>query len=160
MKHSLAAVFFLLAFVVTPARAQSDAIHMIDAVFQMFDENKDGYISTPEANHFIDKTFAQMDPKKTGRVTPEAWLRFSFGLADIAADWDRSEAYNRAKMRIFLRWDRNHSGFLTLEDYRAGVLGEAREGVGDKAKEGEPLMIDLAAFKRAPFVRQLLNSLH
>lgn len=160
MKLSAAALLFPLALLATPARSQSDAIHMIDAVFQMFDENKDGYISESEADHFIDKTFAQMDPKKTGRVTPRAWLLFSFGLADIAADWDKSEAYNRAKMKIFLRWDRNRAGFLTLEEYRTGVLTEARQGVGDKAKNGEPLMIDLAAFKRAPFVRQLLNSLH
>ncbi len=160
MKLFLPALVFLGCVCAVPARAQSDAMHMIDAIFQMFDQDKDGYISATEANHFIDKTFAEMDPKKTGRITPRAWLRFSFGLADIAADWDRSEAYNRAKMRIFLRWDRSHSGTLTLDDYRAGVLGEAREGVGEKAREGEPLKVDLAAFKRAPFVRQLLKSLH
>jgi hypothetical protein len=160
MKLFPATLIFLGCVCAAPAHAQSDAIHTIDAIFQMFDEDKDGYISTTEANHFIDKTFAEMDPKKTGRITPQAWLRFSFGLADIAADWDRSEAYNLAKMRIFLRWDRSHSGALTLEDYRTGVLGDARRGVGDKAREGEPLKVDLAAFKRAPFVRQLLKSLH
>lgn len=160
MKLFPAALLVMLAAGAAPARAQSDAIHMIDAIFQMFDEDKDGYITAPEANRFIDKSFAEMDMKKTGRVTPQEWLQFSFGLADIAADWDRSEAYYRAKARIFKRWDRRHAGALTLEDYRAGVLSEARAGLGDRAKEGEPLRIDLAAFKRAPFVRQLLNSLH
>lgn len=162
MKLVPAALLCLLAVALSPgaARAQSDAIHMIDAIFQMFDEDKDGYISTAEANRFIDKTFAEMDPKKTGRITPEAWLRFSFGLADIAADWNRSDAYDRAKLRIFRRWDRRHAGALTLEDYRAGVLGEARAGLGGGTQDGGELRIDLAAFKRAPFLRQLLKSLH
>lgn len=160
MRFPAAALLVLLPFGATPARAQSDAIHMIDAVFQMFDADRDGYITLPEANHFIDKTFAEMDPKKTGRITPQAWLQFSFGLADIAADWDRSDAYDRAKLKIFRRWDVNHDKTLSLEEYRAGVLGEARIGVGRGAKEAEPLRIDLAAFKRAPFLRQLLNSLH
>jgi hypothetical protein len=160
MRFAPAALLLLLAAGAAPAWAQSDAIHMIDAIFQMFDEDRDGYIITAEANHFIDKTFSEMDPKKTGRITPEAWLRFSFGLADIAADWDRSDAYYRAKVKIFRRWDQNQDGTLTLEEYRAGVLSEARAGVGNRAAEDTPLRIDLAAFKRAPFVRQLLNSLH
>lgn len=157
---SFLALFVFLALGAAPARAQSDAIHMVDAIFQMFDEDRDGYITEPEANRFIDKTFAEMDPKKTGRITPQAWLQFSFGLADIAADWDRSEAYDRAKLKIFRRWDRSHAGTLSLEDYRAGILGEARAAVGAGARNGAPLRIDLAAFKRTPFLRQLLNSLH
>jgi Ca2+-binding EF-hand superfamily protein len=149
-----------------PARAQSDATHMLDAVFQMFDENGDGFITTGEANHFIDKTFAEMDMKHTGKISRDAWMRFSFGLADLAADQGRSDAYDRAKYKIFKRWDNSRAGALSLEDYRAGVLGDARVAVGhdgvghDGAAPNGEMRIDLAAFKRASFVRQLLRSLH
>ncbi|WP_363347986.1 hypothetical protein [Methylocystis echinoides] len=158
MKLYLAALALTLAG--GAALAQSDAHHMLDAIFQLFDEDRDGVITTAEANRVIDRTFAEMDPKKTGAIKPEAWMRFSFGLADLAADQGRSDAYDKAKYEIFKRWDRRHAGALTLEDYRAGVLGDARKGMAGKPKEGEELKIDLAAFKRAPFMRRLLKSLH
>lgn len=161
MRPLLAALAFSLALGAAPApvRAQSDAEHMLDAIFQMFDENHDGAISLDEANHFIDKTFAEMDMKHTGKISRDDWMRFSFGLADLAADQGRSDAYDRAKYRIFKRWDRSKSGALSLEDYRAGVLGEARAGLRGKEKASGAPRIDFAAFKRAPFLRQLMGAL-
>lgn len=150
-----AAAALLLA---SPAPAQSDAEHTIDAIFQSFDQNRDGVINAEEANHFIDKTFAEMDRGKTGKVSLNAWLNFSFGLADIAADQGRSDAYDRAKAKVFKRWDRSKSGALSLEDYRAGVLGDARAAALRKAKPGE-ISLDLAAFKRTPFLRDIMRSL-
>jgi Ca2+-binding EF-hand superfamily protein len=140
------------------ARAQSDAQHVVAAIFHLFDENDDGYITTAEANRFIDKTFSEMDRLKAGRMSRDAWLNFSFGLADVAADQGRSDAYDRAKDKIFRRWDRDGSGDLTLEEYRAGVLADARAtraGPADK-----DLKVDLRAFRRAPFIRQLVKALH
>lgn len=159
MRLFLPALALSLLCGAAPVKAQSDAHHMLDAIFQMFDEDRNGFITAREANHFIDKTFSEMDVKKTGRITPQAWLGFSFGLADLAADQGRSDAYDRAKLKIFKRWDRRRAGALTLEDYRAGVLGEARAAMAEQPKDGERLRIDLAAFKRIPFVRQLLKSL-
>jgi len=159
MKSAAAMLAAALALGAAPARAQSDAEHMLDAVFQMFDENRDGAITADEANHFIDKTFAEMDMKRAGKISREAWMRFSFGLADLAADQGRSDAYDRAKYRIFRRWDRSRSGALSLDDYRAGVLGDARAGLRPRPKPGAEIRIDFAAFKRAPFVRELMASL-
>lgn len=159
MNHFLTALALLVAIGSLPAHAQSDAGHMLDAMFQTFDENRDGVITTAEANRFIDKTFAEMDMKHTGAISRDAWMRFSFGLADLAAEEGRSDAYDLAKYQIFKRWNKSKSGALSLEEYRAGVLGDARKAVGGKPKDGEDMKIDLAAFKRAPFVRQLMHSL-
>ncbi|PPD44156.1 MAG: hypothetical protein CTY15_07900 [Methylocystis sp.] len=159
MKLAAAALALGFTFSVAPARAQSDAAHVLDAVFYGFDEDHDGVITGAEANRFIDKTFSELDRGKTGKISPQAWMSFSFGLADVAADQGRSDAYDRAKAKIFKRWDRAKSGALTLEDYRAGVLGDARKAVGGATKDAD-LRIDLAAFKRAPFVRQLMRALH
>lgn len=158
MKSFLAALSLLVAGAL-PALAQSDAQHILDAIFQSFDENHDGYVDTAEANRFIDKTFHDMDPKRTGRVTPQAWMSFSFGLADLAADQGRSDAYDRAKAEIFKRWDQRGAGVLTLEDYRAGVLGDTRAALGDKAPQGGDMRLDFAAFQRTPYVRALMKSL-
>jgi hypothetical protein len=158
MKPLFVALAASLALGAAPARAQSDAHHILDAIFQSFDENHDGFITTDEANRFIDKTFAEMDMRHTGKISREAWMRFSFGLADLAADQGRSDAYDRAKYKIFRRWNHGKADGLSLEDYRAGVLGDAKQGVGSHA-EGA-LKIDFAAFQRAPFVRQLMSALH
>jgi Ca2+-binding EF-hand superfamily protein len=159
MKPFLAALALSLACVL-PAQAQSDASHMLDAIFQMFDENRDGVITSSEANHFIEKTFAELDMKNTGAISRDAWMRFSFGLADLAADQGRSDAYDLAKYKIFKRWNTSKTGALSLEEYRAGVLGDARKAVGGHSKAGEEIKFALAAFKRAPFVRELMRSLH
>jgi hypothetical protein len=158
MKPFLAALA-LLAIGAQLAHAQSDAQHTLDAIFQSFDENHDGYVDTSEANRFIDKTFRDMDPKRVGRITPQAWMSFSFGLADLAADQGRSDAYNNAKIEIFKRWDHRGAGALTLEDYRAGVLADARQALGDKSPQGGDMRLDFAAFQRTPFVRALMQSL-
>jgi Ca2+-binding EF-hand superfamily protein len=158
--NRLAAALALSLACALSARAQGDAGHMLDAIFQVFDENRDGVITTSEANHFIETTFAEMDRKHAGAISRDAWLRFSFGLADLAADQGRSDAYDLAKYKIFKRWNKSKSGALSLDEYRAGVLGDAHKAVGGKPKEGAEMKIDLAAFKRAPFVRQLMRSLH
>lgn len=158
MKPLFAALAASVILAAAPAGAQSDAHHMLDAIFQSFDENHDGFITVDEANRFIDKTFAELDPKHTGRMSREAWMRFSFGLADLAADQGRSNAYDRAKYKIFKRWNHGKADRLSLDDYRAGVLGDAKKGVG--AQGDGALRIDFAAFQRAPFVRQLMSALH
>lgn len=157
MKILLAALAASLALGAAPAHAQSDAHHLLDAIFQSFDENRDGFITADEANRFIDKTFAEMDMRRTGKISREAWMQFSFGLADLAADQGRSAAYDRAKYKIFRRWNHGKADGLSLEAYRAGVLGDARKGAGSHA-EGA-LKIDFDAFQRAPFIRQLMSAL-
>ncbi|WP_442753383.1 hypothetical protein ACNHKD_10225 [Methylocystis sp. JAN1] len=157
MKPLFAALAVSLVLGPAPVRAQSDAHHLLDAIFQSFDENHDGFITADEASRFIDKTFAEMDMKHTGKISRDAWMRFSFGLADLAADQGRSDAYDRAKFRIFKRWSHGRAGGLSLEDYRAGVLGDAKKSVGSRA--GPNLKIDFAAFQRAPFVRQIMSAL-
>lgn len=162
MKRKKAFALALLLALAAPAasRAQGDAEHLLDAIFQSFDMNRDGFITTGEAVHFIEKTFAEMNPGGKGGISRDAWLNFSFGLADLAAEQGRSDAYDRAKEKIFRRWDRSKSGALSLDYYRAGVLGDARAALRGKAKPaGGEMRIDLAAFKRAPFVRQLMRAL-
>lgn len=161
MTHAkaLTAAFALcLALAPAASRAQSDAEHVLDAVFYGFDDNRDGVITIEEANRYIDKSFKEMDPTGSGRITREAFRRYSFGLADIAAEQGRSEKYEKAKDAVFKRWDRAHAGALTLEEYRRGVLGDARAALRGKTRDGE-IRIDLEAFKRAPFVKTLMGSL-
>lgn len=160
MTHAkaLSALLVCLAVAPTASHAQSDAEHLLEAVFYGYDDNRDGVITLDEANRYIDKSFKEMDPKGSGKITREAFRSYSFGLADVAAEQGRSEKYEKAKDAVFKRWDRAHAGALTLEAYRRGVLGDAGAAVGAKAGDGD-LRIDLHAFKRTPFVKTLMGSL-
>lgn len=151
----------LLCLVLPPAhsRAQSDAEHVLEAIFFGFDDNRDGVITLDEANHYIEKTFKEMDPKGSGKITREAFRNFSFGLADVAAEQGASAKYEKAKDDVFRRWDRKHAGELTQEEYRQGVLGDASAAIGHKRRDSE-IRIDLATFKRARFVKTLMGSLN
>lgn len=166
MKHAarlLQSLVVALALAQAPARAQSDAEHVMDAIFYGFDDNRDGVITAAEANRYIDKTFKEMDPKGSGKVTREAFRNFSFGLADVAAEQGTTAKYERAKDAIFKRWSRKGASAMTLEDYRRGVLGDARAALRGKGTDDvaeADIRVDLEAFKRAPFVKRLIESLH
>lgn len=153
-----AALFFPFAFAAPSVCAQSDAEHVMEAIFFSFDDNRDGVITAEEANRYIEKTFKEMDPKGTGGITRDAFKNFSFGLADVAAEQGVSARYEKAKDAIFERWDRSGAKALSLEDYRGGVLGDARAALRGKVKSAE-IRVDLASFKRAPFVKSLIESL-
>lgn len=140
------------------APAQSDAEHVLEAMFYGFDDNRDGVITLDEANRYIDKAFKEMDPKGSGKITRDAFRSFSFGLADVAAEQGRLEKYEKAKDKVFQRWDKKRAGALTLEDYRRGVLGDASAAAGRQRRSAE-IRVDLATFKRAPFVMTLMGSL-
>jgi hypothetical protein len=108
MRLLFPALALLLVLGAAPARAQSDAQHMLDAIFQLFDEDRDGVITTAEANRAVDRSFAEMDTKKAGRIGPEAWMRFSFGLADLAADQGLARRVSAAAVgRVSSRRHRN-----------------------------------------------------
>ncbi len=159
-RRRLVATLLLAAvvFACGGARAQGDAEHTLDAIFHLFDENGDGYVTTAEANHFIMKTFKEMDRKGSGKITMADFRNFSFGLADVAAAEGKSDAYEKAKDAIFKRWDRDGKGALTLVQYRGGVLADAQAARRDGKPEKDG-RFDLETFKRAPFVKQLMESL-
>ena len=152
----------LTALVVAPfAHAQSDAEHVLDAMFYNFDENRDGVIDSSEADRFIARSFAEMDPGRSGRISRTAFRAYSFGLADVAAQQGDTGRYNAAKDAIFNAWSHG-AATLSRTGYRAGVIADARAAMRMKhAGKGRAagLRVDHAAFGRIPFIRRLMNAL-
>lgn len=150
------------ALIVSPlARAQSDAEHVLDAIFYNFDENRDGVIDAAEADRFIARSFAEMDPGHSGRISRTAFRAYSFGLADVAAQQGDTGRYNAAKDAIFNGWSHG-AGTLSRAAYRAGVLSDARAAIRKKGAgkhRASGLRIDHAAFGRIPFIHRLMNAL-
>ena len=67
-----AAALMLTLCGVAGAKAQSDAAHVLDAMFYNFDENRDGVIDAREANRFIANSFAEMDPHEKHAISHRA----------------------------------------------------------------------------------------
>jgi hypothetical protein len=156
----LCAVLLALIFS-TAAQAQSDAEHVLDAIFFNFDENRDGVIDTSEADRFIARSFAEMDPGHSGRISRAAFRAYSFGLADVAAQQGDMGRYNAAKDAIFNGWSHG-ADTLSRAGYRAGVLADARSASRKKQggkRRGSVVRIDHAAFGRIPFIHRLMNAL-
>ena len=152
----------LIALVLAPiAHAQSDAEHVLDAMFYNFDENRDGYIDAREADRFIDRSFAEMDPGHSGQISRASFRVYSFGLADVAAQQGDTSRYNAAKDAIFNGWSHG-AATLSRAGYRAGVLADARAAMRAKRtgkRRAAGLRVDHAAFGSIPFIRRLMNAL-
>jgi hypothetical protein len=153
----------LISLIVAPvAHAQSDAEHVLDAMFYNFDENRDGVIDSSEADRFIGRSFAEMDPGHSGQISRASFRVYSFGLADVAAQQGDTSRYNSAKDAIFNGWSHG-AATLSRAGYRAGVLADARAALRVKRtgkRRVAALRIDHAAFGRIPFIRRLMNALH
>lgn len=160
-----AAALMLTLCGVAGAKAQSDAAHVLDAMFYNFDENRDGVIDAREANRFIANSFAEMDPGRSGRITRKAFRAYSFGLADVAAQQGDAARYDAAKDAIFNGWSHGRDT-LTLAGYRAGVLADARAAMKTSpraTRSGKrrlaPLRVNHRAFNRIPFIARLMRAL-
>ena len=160
-----AAALMLTLCGVADAKAQSDAAHVLDAMFYNFDENRDGVIDAREANRFIANSFAEMDPGHSGQITRKAFRAYSFGLADVAAQQGDAARYDAAKDAIFNGWSHGRDT-LTLAGYRSGVLADARAAMKTSmrtTRSGKrrlsPLRVNHKAFNRIPFIARLMRAL-
>ncbi len=155
-------VALTMALLISSAgHAQSDAEHVLDAMFYNFDENRDGVIDAGEADRFTARSFAEMDPGRSGRISRTAFRAYSFGLADVAAQQGDTGRYNAAKDAIFNGWSHG-ADTLSRAGYRAGVLADARASMRKKRAgkhRGADLRIDRAAFGRISFIQRLMNAL-
>lgn len=163
MKQPFFPLCALLLAIVTSAaaHAQSDAEHVLDAMFYNFDENRDGVIDSAEADRFIARSFAEMDSGHSGRISRTAFRAYSFGLADVATQQGDTGRYNAAKDAIFNSWSHG-ANTLSRASYRAGVLADARSASRKKQGEkrrGSMVRVDHAAFSRVPFIHRLMNAL-
>lgn len=155
MRHRIVLIAALVAALAAigaapVARAQSDALHTLEAIFQSFDDNHDGVVSPDETSRYIDKSFKEMDPRGTGVITRDNFVNYSIGLSDVAAQQGVSDAYERAKAANFERWSGGKNS-MTLEQYRRGVLADVRAVGGDKG-------MNMQAFTRTKFIASLIRS--
>ena len=160
-----AAALMLTLCGVAGAKAQSDAAHVLDAMFYNFDENRDGVIDAREANRFIANSFAEMDSGHGGQITRKAFRAYSFRLADVAAKQGDAARYDAAKDAIFNGWSHGRDT-LTLAGYRAGVLADARAAMKTSPRATRsskrrlaPLRVNHKAFNRIPFIARLMRAL-
>jgi len=115
-----------------------------------------GMVRPQDADEMITHTFNAMDVNGDGRVTPDEFQAFSMGFEYLAQVREKLPQFRAAKATIFKRWDANKAGFLTVQEYRAGILGDLTRAA---AKAGtSDLKLSLDEMRNADFIRELVAS--
>lgn len=143
-----------------PAKAAglSDQVHeVLLVVFQSMGTDDNGRVRAQDANAMIRSTYDAMDANGDGRVTPDEFKAFSMGFEYLAQVRGKLAPFNAAKDSIFRRWDANKAGFLTYQEYRAGMLGDLTRAVGKN--DTSDLKLSLDELQGADFIRKLTEAI-
>lgn len=141
---------------IAPARGAdlSSQVHQVLVlVSESIGTDADGMIRPQDADEMVTHTFNAMDVNGDGRVTPDEFQAFSMGFEYLAQVRGKLPQFRAAKAAIFQRWDARKAGFLTLQDYRAGIVGDLTRAAGRGGTSD--LKISLDELKNADFIRAL-----
>lgn len=117
----------------------------------------DGMVRPRDADEMIRNTFNAIDVNSDGRVTPDEFQAFSMGFEYLAQVREKLPQFRAAKDAIFRRWDANKTGYLTIQDYRAGVQGDLARAAGKGGTSDLKLSLD--EMRNADFIRELAAAL-
>lgn len=157
---ALLAVVVPLVGAAPPVKAAtlSDQVHeVLLVVLQSIGTDKNGMVRPQEADEMIQHTYGAMDVNQDGRVTPDEFKAFSMGFEYLAQVRGKLAPFAAAKDAIFRRWNANHMGYLTFQDYRAGILGDLTRSAG-KSNTSD-LKLSLDELKNAAFIRELTEAI-
>jgi hypothetical protein len=148
-------VVFLAA--IAPAGAAADLSKQVHQVLVLVSESigtdADGMIRPQDADAMVTNTFNAIDANGDGQVTAAEFQEFSMGFEYLAQVRGKLPQFRAAKTAILQRWDARKAGFLTLQDYRAGVVGDLTRAA-NKAGTND-LKLSLDELKKAEFIREL-----
>lgn len=116
-----------------------------------------GMVRPQDADDMIRHTFNAMDVNGDGHVTPDEFQAFSMGFDYLAQMGEKLPQFRAAKAAVFRRWDANKTGFLTFQDYRAGILGDLTRAAAKGGSSDGKLSVD--ELKNAEFIRELSASI-
>jgi hypothetical protein len=160
VKALIALLAVLVSLAVVPAKAASlsDQVHeVLSVVFQSIGADKTGMVQPRDLDDMVSKTYGAMDVNQDGRVTLDEFKAFSMGFEYLAQVRGKLASFNAAKTAIFRRWDTSKTGYLTFEDYRAGVLGDLTRSA-NRSNTGN-FQLSLDELRRAGFIRELIQAI-
>jgi Ca2+-binding EF-hand superfamily protein len=155
------AVALMLAITFTsPAlSASASADAAVQAVFDSFDQNKDGLIDQEEADNLVYLTFKGMDADFNGRISEADFDGFSMGLKDIAETSGKAKEYAAARTAMFQRCDENKKGEINFSQYRHCMITDFAKSVGIDKDQMEGRKVDVANFAKVKFIEEMMASL-
>ncbi len=106
----------------TDARARPDTgIARAESIAAEMDVDRDGKIALDEADAFAQRIFTSMDVDASGDLTLSEMRGWEFGMADIAAFRDRTQAYDTAIGIAFDVLDDDRDGRVTAAEHSDGI---------------------------------------
>lgn len=122
------AAFLLVALAARPALAETSGqvrpdlgLAHAESIAAQMDADRDGLITAPEAEAVSGRVFASMDADASGDITRAEMRGWEFGMADLAAFRNRSQAYDTAIGIAFDVLDDDRDGRVTAAEHAAGI---------------------------------------
>lgn len=106
-----------------PAVAQEDGEgrRLAQMAFASLDGANRGFIDQGEFSNFGGDVFVSMDSDEDNRLSLSEFLSWDYGMAPIAEEAGREDAYDTALRVVFAFWDRNGDGVISRTEHRQSL---------------------------------------
>jgi len=128
MKRSLLTLA-LAAGLALPGAAtaqENEGRRLAGLAFGSIDARDRGYVDMGEFTNFGADVFFSMDGNEDGKLTIDEFMAWDYGMALVAEDRDRVEAYETALRVVFAFWDRNGDGEISRMEHRQSLVFDFR----------------------------------
>lgn len=123
MTRKLAALS-LCMFLATPmaiAAGENEGRRLAKLAFASVDSADRGFIDMGEFTNFGTDVFVSMDSDDSGKISLEEYLAWDYGMASVAEDRDRVDAYETALRIVFAFRDRDGNGEISKTEHRQSM---------------------------------------
>ncbi|MDX8350038.1 signal transduction protein [Cognatiyoonia sp. IB215446] len=106
-----------------PATAQeeTDGRRLAQMAFASLDEANRGFIDQGEFSNFGGDVFVSMDTDGDNNLSLPEFLSWDYGMAPLAAEAGREDAYETALRVVHAFWDRNGDGVISRTEHRQSL---------------------------------------
>lgn len=123
MTRKLAALSLCIFFAnpMTATAEENEGRRLAELAFASVDSADRGFIDMGEFTNFGTDVFVSMDSDDSGKISLEEYLAWDYGMASVAEDRDRVDAYETALRIVFAFRDRNGNGEISKTEHRQSM---------------------------------------
>lgn len=123
------------------ADSASEGHDLALSAFSSVDRHGNGYVNLGDMEAYRELVFVSMDGNDDQRITLDEFLAWDFGFVPLAEDRDRRLAFETAMKVVFVFWDRNGDGAVTVTEHRHAIMADFR-----RADLNDDALLDEAEF--------------
>ncbi|WP_372572628.1 signal transduction protein [Ruegeria jejuensis] len=123
MTRKLAALSLCIFFAspMTATADENEGRRLAELAFASVDSADRGFIDMGEFTNFGTDVFVSMDSDDSGKISLEEYLAWDYGMASVAEDRNRVDAYETALRIVFAFRDRDGNGEISKTEHRQSM---------------------------------------